>query len=484
MDIAAKMARSINFIDKLRKFLIVEFMNDKRITVADLLNKRVGVLGIGVEGRATIDYLRSLGIADIEALDRNRVDGIPDGISTVFGEGYMENLERFSVVFRSPGFRPDLPQLVEAVQKGTQITSAISFFLCNCPAPVIGITGTVGKGTTSSMVAAALESSGFTVHLGGNIGQSPLVFLSEVQPDHRVVLEISSFQAMDVTASPQYAGILKTTSEHLDWHRNTEEYRVAKAHLLHFQTALDTVVYHADSLGAQQIARSSAGCAFGYSLEKELENGVFIRNEKMVFSSTEGEQILPIDIKAVRLAGRFNLENIAAAVLLSHLAGGHWDNVCKAAQVFEGLPNRLSLSATGGNVRFYNDSYATRPDAAMAAIDAFEEPMALVMGGSEKNADFSQLFDLMQSKRNIVSLSLIGATAKRMSEEICQTKTPPFSVTISDSLEAAMTNSVSSLGAKGVVLMAPACASFGMFKNYKDRGEQFVQLAQKISSQL
>lgn len=451
--------------------------------IEQMKHQKIGVLGVGVEGRATIAYLLRHGISNIEALDKHVVGDLPPNIQSTFGKEYLTNLERFDVIFKSPGFRPDLPNLNTARRAGTKITSAISFFMEHCPAPVIGITGTVGKGTAASIVAACLEASGFTVFLGGNIGKSPLTFLDEVTPEHRVVLEISSFQAMDVSSSPAFAGILKTTTEHLDWHKDTAEYRWAKAQLLRHQRPTDTLVYNGDSSGAEEIAQTSNAKLFCFSLDTPQQNGVFLQGDQVILATGGQKMVLPLNVQNVKLAGRFNLENIMSAVLISHLAGGDTVSICNAAENFVGLSNRLELAAQSNTIRFFNDSYATRPDAAAAAIGAFDEPLALIMGGSEKNADFGELVTLLHRRSNIVSISLIGATAQRMFTEIKKAHSPAFLLDVQETLEDAMNQAAAQLPNGGVVLMAPACASFGMFKNYKDRGEQFVALAKKLASQ-
>ncbi|MBN2529341.1 MAG: UDP-N-acetylmuramoyl-L-alanine--D-glutamate ligase [Deltaproteobacteria bacterium] len=452
------------------------------LAIQSFATHKIGVLGVGVEGLATIDYLLSHGITDIEALDRNTIANLPPAIKCTFGDHYMENLERFDVIFRSPGIRPDLPPLATAQKSGTHITSAVSYFLENCPAKTVAITGTVGKGTASSLTAAGLEACGFTVHLGGNIGKSPLTFLDDVHPDDIVVLELSSFQTMDISTSPTLACILKTTSEHLDWHVDTAEYRRAKAELLAHPTEDPKTVFNADSEGAREIALQAKGPHFSFSLKTVVESGLYLHNNQFLIREKGADIVLPIEPDRVALAGRFNLENIAAAILNCYLLGGDLQCICDTVSRFRGLPHRLELVAEGDNVRYYNDSYATRPDAAEAAISSFSQPLALVMGGSEKNADFSALLSLLLQQKNIASLSLIGATAERMRKELCSLGTPAFPVYLKESLEAAMIAGRQSLPNGGVLLMAPACASFGLFKNYKDRGEQFNTLAHRLAA--
>ncbi|MBN2717685.1 MAG: UDP-N-acetylmuramoyl-L-alanine--D-glutamate ligase [Deltaproteobacteria bacterium] len=451
------------------------------ISIAQLQQKKIGILGVGVEGRATIDYLLRHGIDNIEALDRNPIANLPHGVSGTFGDMYLDRLERFDVIFRSPGFRPDMPALAPARQSGCHITSAISFFLENCPAKTIGITGTVGKGTASSLTADALAACGFTVHLGGNIGKSPLTFLDDVKADDVVVLELSSFQTMDVSASPDIVCVLKTTTEHLDWHVDTNEYRKAKAHLLSHQSPHHACVFNADSEGAREIAAVGPGKHYGFSLTGEVDEGLFLNHGILTLRINSVDTPLSLKIDNVALAGRFNLENISAAILLGHLLGADLDTLCHAAAAFEGLPHRLQRVAESDGVAYYNDSYATRPDAAQAAISAFTKPLALIMGGSEKNADFTELFEFIHSRSNIVSITLIGATAERMQNELTAMRMPDFRIQRAADLATAMTLARQTLTSGGVLLMAPACASFGLFNNYKERGEQFTTLAQQMA---
>ncbi len=450
---------------------------DKTIRV----DEPIGIIAVGVEGRASINYLQGLGCNDITALDARVVEDLPPGVKVVFGDGYDRDLTRFSTIFKSPGIRPDHPSLIQARNEGTHVTSALSHFLERCPCPVVGMTGTVGKGTACSIAAASLEEAGFTTHLGGNIGKSPLDFLDLVEPDHRVVLEISSFQAMDLSVSPPVGAILKTTSEHLDWHVDTAEYRLAKSNMLAHQTPDDAVIFNMDEEGSREIAAASSGRRFGYSLRGPVEQGIFLDGGSLYLKVDGNETVLPIDPKGVGLRGRFNLENIAAGICAAIVAGGDVDPVCRAAASFKSLPHRLELAATGGGIFFYNDSYATRPEAAVAAIRAFDGPLALVMGGSEKHADFTELVQVLKGGSSIVQVGLIGATARRMEEAIRAGGQPPFTVLRFETLEEAMESGASALGGDGTLLMAPACASFGLFQNYKVRGERFRAKARELA---
>lgn len=463
-------------------------LNSPVASVKELLPEPVAVFGVGIEGLATIEYLVKHGITDITALDRREVPGLPDGVKAVFGEDHDQRLERFRTIFRTPGIRPDHPSLTAARKKGAIITTATAHFLNICPAKTVCITGTLGKGTAASLTAQLLEASGLQVYLGGNIGANPLSFADRLSSTDRVVLEISSFQAMDFTTSPAIGVVLKTTSEHLDWHRDLDEYLEAKANMVCRQRPGDIVIYNADSRGALRVASHSPGRHIGFSLNKEVECGIFLKeNKQLVLRLDTGERILPFDPSRARLPGRFNLENIAAALLATHFTGGDLERASVAAEQFVGLPHRIEFVVESRGLRFFNDSYATRPEAAIAALTCFTtEPLAAILGGSEKFSDFSELAKKLHDQENLVQVCLIGKTADRLKQAIAEVGHHRFQVVEYDNLEPAMDGAVRALGTSGVVLLTPACASFGLFANYKVRGERFrakaLDLARELST--
>ncbi len=452
------------------------------VSKAKEIKEPVAVFGVGVEGRSTIAYLLRQGVTRITALDRNEIGDLPEEIETVFGADHDQGLERFATIFRSPGIRPDHPSLTTAQEAGAVITSAVSHFLELCPAPTVGVTGTVGKGTAASLIAEMLKEDGFTVHLGGNIGASPLDFVADVSPEDRVVLEISSFQAMDIVTSPEIAVVLKTTSEHLDWHVDLDEYLDAKANLLAAQRPSDTVVFNADAPGSTRIGSSGSAERFTCSLIKEVDRGIFLKEDKFVLRRKDDDEVLPLRLDHVRIPGRFNWENLAAAILAAIAAGGTPETACRIAEQFEGLDHRLEFVAEGRGISFYNDSYATRPEAALGALSCFEDvPLALILGGSEKYADFEELAKAVVAHRHIVEVGLIGATAGRLSRILESVGPRKFRMVEYENLEPAMEGAVRALGDSGVVLLAPACASFGLFPNYKVRGERFRAKAKQLA---
>lgn len=448
----------------------------------------VAVLGVGVEGMATLSYLRSRGYRDILALDRNPLSGLPQGVRSVTGPSYLEGLAEAATIFRSPGIRPDIAPLRAARARGARITSAMNEFLALCPAKVVGVTGTVGKGTVSTLLAQMLAASGVTTHLAGNIGTSPLGLLEVVATTDVVVLEISSFQAMDLERSPQVCLVLKTTSEHLDWHTSLEEYREAKAGLVRHQRPQDAIIYCADAPGSLAIAqRSPAMSRFAYSLGAPMTCGASAEQDEFVLYQKGARQVLPLAPSRLRMAGKFNRENVLAALLGARSAGAQLRSALEVAADFEGLPHRLEPAARSRFVRFFNDSYATRPEATMGALDCFDsEPLALILGGSEKHADFGLLAQAVAARSNLVHVALIGQTAPRLAAALAAAcPVPTFEIVFYDGLEPAMEACSAAVSAKGgVVLMSPACASFGLFPNYKVRGETFRAIAKRLAASL
>ncbi|MDH4225682.1 MAG: UDP-N-acetylmuramoyl-L-alanine--D-glutamate ligase, partial [Deltaproteobacteria bacterium] len=425
-------------------------------TVLSGLQTPVGLLGLGEEGRATLKFLWGHGVRDLRVFDLNGPGWGGDEpwreIPFFTGGDYLNRLPECRTVVRSPGIRPDLPRLLEAVSTGARLTSATELFLTLCPAPVAGVTGTVGKGTAASLMEAGLKSLGARVWLGGNIGVNPLGFLDaaapgdSVAPGDVVVLELSSFQLMGLTGRrPEVAVVLRTTEEHLNWHPDVAEYRRAKGGLLAGGTGGQRVVYCADSPGSLEVAGEQARKGLAYSISGPVENGIGVDPGGHLARYTPAiPPVVLSGLERVALPGRFNLENIAAAYLgVESLAaltlepagkpgGGAGftqaarETLERALAAFEGLPHRLervaAVSSGGGaEVVFFNDSYATRPEAAQGAVESFAGPLAVIVGGSEKNADFGPLMEALCRHPGLARVVAMGQTSRRMVDQLEQT---------------------------------------------------------------
>ena len=499
--------------------------------LAGSLPAPIALVGFGVEGRETLRFLKSHGFSATgrgnivifdDALDSVQAGNDPElrGV-TVHGkekageegsaEAWSEAMQACKTVVRSPGVRPDHPALVAAREAGARITSATELFLEACPGAVVGVTGTLGKGTTVSLIAAALQAAGLHARSGGNIGINPLAFLAELTPGSVTVLELSSFQLMGLSGPlPGVAVVLRTGEEHLDWHTSVEEYRAAKARLLAPRGSGQRVIYCADSPGSLQIAAPRLDEALAVSRSGPVKSGIGIwegRVARYREDRTEPQEFLP-QLEHLALPGAFNLENAAAAwlateaildgpppgrKLTANARQGTRDAAAleaaalNAIATFPGLPHRLEAVGKVDGITCYNDSYATRPDATLGAVSSFAQPLALILGGSEKHADFSELAEALSRHPSLRRIVLIGVTAQRIAKELHaaaqKTGGGPLSILHADTLRQAFAGAREELPPGGVLLFSPACASFDMFDNYKARGEAFKALVAELGGE-
>jgi UDP-N-acetylmuramoylalanine--D-glutamate ligase len=440
-------------------------------------NKKIAVIGEGVEGASSAKYLKSKG-ALVTILDKKQ------------GEDYLKNLSQYDLVVRSPGVKPSelekvlknsISDGVGSKGKSPELTSQTKLFFDLCPCKIIGVTGTKGKGTTSSLIYEMLRKQGFDAYLGGNIGVPPLEFLDKLIKDSIVVLELSSFQLMDLNKSPHIAVMLMVTSEHLDWHSSVEEYIDAKRNILRYQTAEDFAVLNRDYLASNESDIYTNGKVYAVSREREsFDDGCFVRDGK-VWLRIGGEAPI-IGIDEILLPGKHNLENVCAASLAATLAGASMQSIVDVLKTFKGLEHRLELVTAINGVKYYDDSFSTTPETAIAAIESFVNPEILILGGSSKNADFTELGKVISQKENIKAIIGIGVEWTKIKSKIDNLKSKILIVEGADSMEK-IVKAVSKLAVSGdVVLLSPACASFDMFKNYKDRGEQFKKEVNKLKS--
>ncbi len=429
----------------------------------DFKNKKIAVIGGGVEGVSSGKYLSKIG-ARVTILDK------------IQGENYLGSLKDFDLIVKSPGVK--FETLEKYVSKD-KITSQTKLFMDLCSSRIIGVTGTKGKGTTSSLIYEMLKKQGFDAYLGGNIGNAPFEFLDKLNTHSIVVLEMSSFQLSDVTKSPNIAVMLMVTSEHLDWHKDTDDYINAKRNILRFQTGKDFAVINKDYLPSRESDIETKGKIYFVSREDECERGCFVK-EGAIWIRDDGQDQKVINTKDILIPGEHNWENACAATVAAYLSGVSIQNIANILKTFKGLEHRLELTATINGVRYYDDSFATTPDSTIAAIKAFVEPEILILGGSTKNADFKELGKTILNAKNIKAIIGIGVEWERIKEKLVGLSPDVLVLEGAVNMQA-IVKGASKLAVDGdVVLLTPACASFDMFKNYKDRGEQFKKEVGKL----
>ena len=331
------------------------------------IGKNIAVLGLGEEGRDLLTWLK--------ANTQNCRIKVFDKIKTV-------DLRKFNLVFRSPGFWRLSPMFK---QTEAEISSATKLFFDLCPAKIIGVTGTKGKGTTTTLIYKMLQAQGKRVFIAGNIGKPMLKLLPRLKPDDWVCLELSSFQLHDLTVSPQVAVVLNITRDHLDIHRNLQEYRRAKTNIVRYQSHDDQAVINTDYEPTRKLAKLTLAKVHWFS-----------------------SKTLKIDQAKVKLRGPHNLENISAAMIAAGLAGVSIKNQEKIIYSFAGLEHRLEPVRTVAGIKYFNDSFSTTPETAIAAIKSFSEPIILILGGSDKGSDYRQLGRTISSHSNLEAVILIG----------------------------------------------------------------------------
>ncbi len=436
----------------------------------------VGILGFGVEGQSTLRYLQSQGISEIIVLDSKAVH--VDNVLVHSGENYLDGLKDCASVVRSAGVNPLIPELLRFQMNGGLVTSQIQIFMETTKSrAVVGVTGTLGKGTCVTMLEHILKDQGIDCVIGGNYGVAALDLLADESPNCITLLELSSFQLMTLSRSPSLGIVLRTTSEHLDWHRSVEEYRDAKANLVRYQKATDTCIYFDDAPGSREIAQNGRG----RKLAVGSSTNCMVRLEgQQLFLNNE-----VLDLSQCQVQGTHQLENMGVALLASWVLGVPVAKGMIALHSYSGLIYRLQYKGTKNSVQYWNDSYATRPEATLAAAQSMKVPFSLILGGSEKNADFTELAQGLARIPLLYSIALIGQTAARLEQTLMEHEVGAIIERFDTSFPAAFhwsSEQMSALKRETAVLLSPACASFGLFTNYKERGKAFDLLVDSLGS--
>ncbi len=446
----------------------------------------IAILGIGIEGRALADYFEKHGYKDVTLCDQKKALNEYAEFKLQTGESAFDRLDRFEYIFRSPGIHMNHPELKKARETGSKITSATKLFFDICPCPIIGITGTKGKGTLSTLIYKILKNGGKDIYLGGNIGESPFDFIDQLNENSIVVLELSSFQLQDLKKSPHIAVVLNTVSEHLDYHKDIEEYLSAKESIVRYQTKQDVAVANFDYPYHLRYLTLTPAEKFLVSVKKEVGDGAYVENDKII-SVRHWKKEKICGIKEVGLIGPHNLENIMPAVTIAKHLKIPTDIIKKTIIEFKGLPHRLEFIRKVDKISYYNDSFSTTPETCIAAIQSFTEPIVLIAGGSEKHSDYSKLAKVIVHRPNLKTVVLMGETADKIEEAInivndkaLKNRSIPLNIVHAKNYGEAFFAARVNGEKNGVVLLSPASASFDMFENYKKRGEAFRKWVESL----
>ena len=439
---------------------------------------KIAIVGYGVEGHSNYKYYRNkYPDAEITIFDtKDELTDAPDGAKVVLGEDAFGKVKGFDLILRSPSIPP------RDIAQADHHWSATREFMRQCPAPIIGVTGSKGKGTTCSFIAEILrahfaDQPDRQIHLMGNIGVPALDVLPKVREDDVVVFEMSSFQLWDCTQSPSIAVITMIEPDHLNVHKDYQEYVNAKVNILYYQHDGNTAVYNqeeadpelAELIGHIITTTQADDMPYPYRV------GAHFDEENLYMGK---EVICPI--KDIKLPGRHNLLNACAAIAATWEITGHdVAAIAKGLVATEGLPHRLKFVRKVNETRFYDDSIATTPGSAIAAVKSFAEPKVLILGGSDKGADYHELGKIIDCG-NVRAVLAIGANRAKVAEQIiAETDTPVVQVS-STSMDEIVETAYDLANPGDVVIMSPAAASFDMFTSYVDRGQHFVDAVNKL----
>ena len=452
------------------------------------------ILGAGREGLSTYRFLRSifperhLTIADSNLLlpksEPWRDIFAHDYLLThQCGVDYLKNLESYDVIFKTPGLPFTTPAVSLAREHGVRFTSNIEWFLRLARGTIIGVTGTKGKSTTSSLIAHVLRESGLPTLLLGNIGVAPLSAVTQTAPKSYTILEMSAHQLQDLTISPHWAVVQNITSEHLDYYPNTTAYVQAKSSIVRFQKKNDFYVYSDEFATSRDFASLTPATQLSYGLKRTPTHHCFIKGYALFYQNGE-HPVSVVNLHKTKLLGKHNYYNIMPAVIIAEHLGISNEQIERAIYSFTPLRHRLEYITTVNHVNYYNDSLSTTPEATNAALHAFaDKPIHLFAGGHERYQDYSQVAKTIL-KNNIRTVFLFPTTGVRLKKEIIdlaskkQLSMPKF-FDVASLSEAV--NQVHVIAKPGdTVLLSPGAASFGQFKNYADRGDQFCQLVKNL----
>lgn len=426
---------------------------------------KVAILGFGIQGRSAYRYWRDGN--EVTVCDRHRLKDLPPEARAVTGDDYLKNLDRFDLIVRSPIIHPSDIVAANSSAILPRVTSVTNEFMRVSPSSnIIGVTGTKGKGTTSTLIAKILEAAGYRVHIGGNIGIPPLDLLDDdIKASDWVVLELANFQLIDLSRSPHIGVCLGVVPEHLDWHADHEEYVESKGRLFRQQTAEDIAIYYADSPAAKRIASSGRGRTVPY-MEPP---GAIVSNDEILI---DGHRIcLASELK---LLGRHNWQNACAAVTAAWQITKDTKAIRSALTNFTGLPFRIEYRREVKGVKYYNDSFASGPGAAIAAFRAVTMPKVMIIGGFDRGLKLDQLAETFARQPDqLRKVLLIGAAAQRTAEAFKRHGFTNYRISAAKDMATIVNEAAAIARAGDAVVLSPAFASFDMFKNFEDRGNQF-----------
>ena len=452
-----------------------------------IYQRKVAIIGLGVSNIPLIDYLYDKK-ARVTVFDDRTIEEMPKeildkltaySIPFFFGKDNLKNLNGFNLIFRSPSCLPTKPELKQEEERGALVTTEVEMLMKMCPCKIIGVTGSEGKTTTTSLIYSILKHAGYNCYLGGNIGTPLFTKLPQILPDDILVLELSSFQLMGMDISPQIAIITNITPNHLNIHSSFEEYIDAKKNIFKYQNEDDVLILNYDNEITRK-CKSEANSKVIYFSSKEKLNDGYIVDGNIIKECENKLRTHILNTKEIKLRGMHNYENICAALAATKNLVDE-EVAVEAIKEFNAVEHRLEFVREINGVKWYNDSASSSPSRTIAGLKAYDEEIILIAGGYDKNLDYDLLGKYIVEK--VKGLVLIGNTAQKIFEATTKemkNRGVEIPIYFCKTLKEAVNTAKNIAREHQVVLLSPASASFDMFENFADRGNQFKKLVNEI----
>lgn len=466
----------------------MEYINEKLIELNKFLQKsRVAIIGLGVSNIPLLDYMHNLNAnvtvfddREIEKISQEILDKVKDyHFDFSYGKDSLSKLNGFNIIFRAPSCMPTREELKKESDKGAIVTTEIEMLIKLFPGKVIGVTGSDGKTTTTTLIYEILKNNGYNCYLGGNIGIPLFTKLNEMKPEDIVVLELSSFQLMGMEVSPDISVITNVTPNHLNIHKDYEEYIDAKKNIFKYQNKDGIVVLNNDNEITKACKNEAEGKVILFSSKEKLEDGIILDNDIIKICQDKLRRHI-LNTNDVILRGKHNYENACAAIAAT-LSFVEPEKAAKVIKEFKGVEHRLELVREINGVKWYNDSIGSSPTRTIAGLNSFEERITLIAGGYDKNLDYTPLaIPILEKVDNLI---LIGQTAGKIFEAVkieSDKQNKNMNICMCETLEDAILTAKKETKQGNIVLLSPASASFDMFKDFADRGNKFKDLVNNL----
>ena len=452
-----------------------------------LKNRKVAIIGLGVSNLPLLDYMHKVG-AKVTVFDNKNIEDIPKetmkkitdyAMEFSLGPNNLSKLKGFDIIFRSPSCLPTVPELQEEAKRGAIVTSEIEMLMKLCPGKVIGVTGSDGKTTTTTLIYEILKANGYRCFLGGNIGTPLFTKLEEMKPEDIVVLELSSFQLMGMEISPQISVITNISPNHLNVHSSYEEYIEAKKNIFKYQSKDGIVVLNYDNPITRAAAKEANGKVVYFSSKSKLNDGVIL-DDNIIKECNDKLRRHILNVNNIALRGTHNYENICAAIAATKELVDVEASV-ETIQKFKGVEHRLEFIREIDGVKWYNDSIASSPNRTIAGLNSYNEKIVLIAGGRDKHLDYEPIAKPIID--NVSTLILMGETAEKIKNAVVRElgiEKKELNIIRVKNVEEAVLEAKAQAKNGEVVLFSPASTSFDMFKNFEERGKKFKEEVNKL----